>query len=60
MATTSYSPPNRWWRGSTAVTSPESRPVGPGKLDWVNAHYIKQDDDSRLASWLVERLGQGD
>ncbi|MFO1227195.1 glutamate--tRNA ligase [Roseateles sp.] len=45
-----------WFDGSHLSKSPAQ--WDPAKLDWVNAHYIKQADDSRLASWLVERLGQ--
>lgn len=45
-----------WFDGSHLSRSPAQ--WDPAKLDWVNAHYIKQADDSRLASWLVGHLTQ--
>jgi hypothetical protein len=49
MATTSCSAASRWCSGSTAATWREPGAVGPGQAGWVNAHYIKQADEARLA-----------
>ncbi|RZJ84702.1 MAG: glutamate--tRNA ligase [Massilia sp.] len=43
-----------WFDGSHLSKSPAQ--WDPAKLDWVNGHYIKQIDETRLASLLVEQL----
>ncbi len=44
----------RWFDGSHLAKSPAQ--WDPAKLAWVNAHYIKQADDSRLAGLVQEQL----
>ena len=44
----------QWFDGSHLAKSPAQ--WDPAKLAWVNAHYIKQADDSRLAGLVQEQL----
>jgi glutamyl-tRNA synthetase len=44
-----------WFDGSHLAKSPAQ--WDPAKLAWVNAHYIKQADDVRLAALVVPHLG---
>ncbi|NCT85701.1 MAG: glutamate--tRNA ligase [Comamonadaceae bacterium] len=43
-----------WFDGSHLSKSPAQ--WDPAKLDWVNGHYVKQIDEGRLASLVVEQL----
>ncbi|HEY9106815.1 MAG TPA: glutamate--tRNA ligase [Roseateles sp.] len=43
-----------WFDGSHLSKSPAQ--WDPAKLDWVNGHYVKQIDEARLASLVVEQL----
>jgi glutamyl-tRNA synthetase len=43
-----------WFDGSHLSKSPAQ--WDPAKLDWVNGHYVKQTDEARLASLVVEQL----
>jgi glutamyl-tRNA synthetase len=43
-----------WFDGSHLAKSPAQ--WDPGKLAWVNAHYIKQADDARLAMLVQAQL----
>jgi len=44
----------QWFDGSHLAKSPAQ--WDPAKLAWVNAHYIKQADDSRLAGLVQQQL----
>lgn len=44
----------RWFDGSHLAKSPAQ--WDPAKLAWVNAHYMKQADDSRLAGLVQQQL----
>jgi glutamyl-tRNA synthetase len=44
----------QWFDGSHLAKSPAQ--WDPAKLAWVNAHYIKQADDQRLALLVQEQL----
>jgi glutamyl-tRNA synthetase len=44
----------QWFDGTHLAKSPAQ--WDPAKLAWVNAHYIKQADDGRLALLLKEQL----
>ncbi|MBK1616301.1 glutamate--tRNA ligase [Rubrivivax gelatinosus] len=44
----------RWFDGSHLAKSPAQ--WDPAKLAWVNAHYMKQADDARLASLVQQQL----
>ncbi len=44
----------QWFDGSHLARSPAQ--WDPAKLAWVNAHYIKQADDTRLAALAAEQL----
>lgn len=44
----------QWFDGSHLAKSPAQ--WDPAKLAWVNAHYIKQADDQRLASLVHQQL----
>ncbi|MFY9509709.1 MAG: glutamate--tRNA ligase [Rubrivivax sp.] len=44
----------QWFDGSHLAKSPAQ--WDPAKLAWVNAHYIKQADDGRLAGLLQQQL----
>ena len=44
----------QWFDGSHLNKSPAQ--WDPAKLAWVNAHYIKQADDTRLAAWVGAQL----
>jgi glutamyl-tRNA synthetase len=46
----------QWFDGSHMAKSPAQ--WDPAKLAWVNAHYIKVADDSRLAALVVAHLAQ--
>jgi glutamyl-tRNA synthetase len=46
----------RWFDGSHLARSPAQ--WDPAKLAWVNAHYIKQADDARLAALAHEELAR--
>jgi glutamyl-tRNA synthetase len=47
-----------WFDGSHLAKSPAQ--WDPAKLTWVNAHYIKQADDARLAGLVAAQLaGRG-
>lgn len=47
-----------WFDGTHLSKSPAQ--WDPAKLDWVNAHYVKQIDEARLAALVVEQLaGKG-
>jgi len=43
-----------WFDGSHLSKSPAQ--WDPAKLDWVNGHYVKQIDESRLAGLVVDQL----
>jgi glutamyl-tRNA synthetase len=43
-----------WFDGSHLSRSPAQ--WDPAKLDWVNAHYLKQTDEARLAALVVTQL----
>ena len=45
----------RWFSGSHLAKSPAQ--WDPAKLAWVNAHYMKQADDARLAGLVQQQLG---
>ena len=45
-----------WFDGSHISKSPAQ--WDPAKLEWVNAHYIKQADDARLASLVAAQLAK--
>ena len=57
MATTSYSPPNRWWLVRWQSPLQESRPVGPAKLVG-QCPPSSRPTTGRLASPGRARLGQ--
>jgi len=44
----------QWFDGSHLARSPAQ--WDPAKLAWVNAHYIRQADDARLAGLVQEQL----
>jgi glutamyl-tRNA synthetase len=44
----------QWFDGTHLAKSPAQ--WDPAKLAWVNAHYIKQADDARLASLVQQQL----
>lgn len=44
----------RWFDGTHLAKSPAQ--WDPAKLAWVNAHYIKQADDARLAKLVQQQL----
>ena len=44
----------QWFDGSHLAKSPAQ--WDPAKLAWVNAHYIKQADDARLAGLVQQQL----
>jgi glutamyl-tRNA synthetase len=44
----------RWFDGSHLAKSPAQ--WDPAKLAWVNAHYLKQADDMRLALLVQQQL----
>jgi glutamyl-tRNA synthetase len=44
----------QWFDGSHLAKSPAQ--WDPAKLAWVNAHYIKQADDARLAALVQQQL----
>jgi glutamyl-tRNA synthetase len=46
----------RWFDGSHLARSPAQ--WDPAKLAWVNAHYLKQADDGRLAVLVQEQLAR--
>jgi glutamyl-tRNA synthetase len=46
----------RWFDGTHLAKSPAQ--WDPAKLAWVNAHYIKQADDARLARLVQQQLGR--
>ena len=46
----------QWFDGSHMAKSPAQ--WDPAKLSWVNAHYIKVAEDSRLAALVVAHLAQ--
>jgi glutamyl-tRNA synthetase len=46
----------RWFDGSHLARSPAQ--WDPAKLAWVNAHYLKQADDARLAALAREQLAR--
>ncbi len=43
-----------WFDGSHLARSPAQ--WDPAKLAWVNAHYLKQADDARLAALVAQQL----
>jgi len=45
-----------WFDGSHISRSPAQ--WDPAKLEWVNAHYIKQADDARLATLVTAQLAK--
>ncbi|ANH67183.1 glutamate--tRNA ligase [Mitsuaria sp. 7] len=45
-----------WFDGSHLSKSPAQ--WDPAKLEWVNAHYIKQADDARLAALVAAQLAK--
>jgi len=45
-----------WFDGSHLARSPAQ--WDPVKLAWVNAHYLKQADDGRLAGLVQQQLGK--
>jgi len=50
----------QWFDGTHLSKSPAQ--WDPAKLSWVNAHYIKHSDDTRLAQLVagqLERVGKG-
>ena len=44
----------QWFDGTHLAKSPAQ--WDPVKLAWVNAHYIKQADDARLAKLVQQQL----
>ncbi|MGA0608912.1 glutamate--tRNA ligase [Caldimonas sp. KR1-144] len=48
----------QWFDGSHLAKSPAQ--WDPAKLSWVNAHYIKQADDARLAALVAAQLARLD
>jgi glutamyl-tRNA synthetase len=46
----------QWFDGSHLAKSPAQ--WDPAKLAWVNAHYLKQAGDARLASLVQQRLAR--
>jgi glutamyl-tRNA synthetase len=46
----------QWFDGSHLAKSPAQ--WDPAKLAWVNAHYIKQADDARLAGLAAQQLAR--
>jgi glutamyl-tRNA synthetase len=46
----------QWFDGSHLAKSPAQ--WDPAKLAWVNAHYIKQADDARLAALAAQQLAR--
>ena len=46
----------QWFDGSHLAKSPAQ--WDPAKLAWVNAHYLKQADDSRLAALAAQQLAR--
>ena len=46
----------QWFDGSHLAKSPAQ--WDPAKLAWVNAHYIKQADDARLAGLVAQQLSR--
>ena len=46
----------RWFDGSHLAKSPAQ--WDPAKLAWVNAHYLKQADDARLADLVAGQLSR--
>jgi glutamyl-tRNA synthetase len=46
----------QWFDGSHLAKSPAQ--WDPAKLAWVNAHYIKQADDARLAALAAQQLSR--
>ena len=48
----------QWFDGSHLAKSPAQ--WDPAKLAWVNAHYIKQADDTRLAELAAQQLARRD
>jgi glutamyl-tRNA synthetase len=46
----------RWFDGSHLAKSPAQ--WDPAKLAWVNAHYLKQADDTRLAALAAGQLAK--
>ena len=46
----------QWFDGSHLAKSPAQ--WDPAKLAWVNAHYIKQADDARLATLAAQQLAR--
>lgn len=46
----------QWFDGSHLAKSPAQ--WDPAKLAWVNAHYIKQADDVRLAGLVAQQLAK--
>jgi glutamyl-tRNA synthetase len=46
----------QWFDGSHLAKSPAQ--WDPAKLAWVNAHYIKQADDARLAALAQQQLAR--
>jgi glutamyl-tRNA synthetase len=44
----------KWFNGTHLAKSPAQ--WDPAKLAWVNAHYLKQADDSRLARLVQDQL----
>jgi glutamyl-tRNA synthetase len=48
----------QWFDGSHLAKSPAQ--WDPAKLAWVNAHYIKQADDARLAGLVQQQLATRD
>ena len=46
----------RWFDGSHLARSPAQ--WDPAKLTWVNAHYLRQADDARLAALVVQQLAR--
>ncbi len=48
----------QWFDGTHLAKSPAQ--WDPAKLAWVNAHYIKQTDDARLARLVQQQLAMRD
>ncbi|HNT40597.1 MAG TPA: glutamate--tRNA ligase [Rubrivivax sp.] len=46
----------QWFDGSHLARSPAQ--WDPAKLAWVNAHYVRQADDARLAALVVQQLAR--
>ncbi len=46
----------QWFDGSHLAKSPAQ--WDPAKLAWVNSHYMKACDDTRLAALLLQQLGR--